>query len=132
MSIILMLGMRIMMRYWTMIALLAFATACASAADLPTIPEKYKDYHFASETNLAAHVVRAMQSTERALKEQFGEKQTERSGVVYRVERSGKGYTVSCLPYVVTEDGQTGFLGGASYFAVLDEEFKVKSLKPGA
>ena len=45
---------------------------------------------------------------------------------------TGKGYEVSCLPYWIREEGQMGVPGGTSYFAVLDENFKVISIRPGA
>ncbi len=51
---------------------------------------------------------------------------------IYRVTKAGPGYHVSCIPYFLTEDQQMYFAGGSSYFVVLDEEFNIKSIKPGA
>ena len=56
---------------------------------------------------------------------------TNTTAMIYRVTEIDKGYQVSFLPYFVV-NGHMGFLGGSSYFAVLDEKFNVKSIKPGA
>jgi hypothetical protein len=100
-------------------------------ADLPPIPENHKDYHFASETNLSPNVLQAIRSTEAAYRQQFGGGTTNTISMIYRVTETGKGYQVSCLPFFIV-DGKMAFLGGSSYFAVLDEKFNVESIKPGA
>lgn len=99
-----------------------------SATNHPAIPEQYKGYHFLSDTNLPPDIIKAMQVIDTAL--QVRNWKGDSQGVVYRITKMGKGYNFSCLPYWV-RDGRMGFVGGSSYFGVLDEDFKVVEIQPG-
>lgn len=119
------------MQICTAIAPVLCSAGISLAVDPPQIPENYKEYRHASDTNLPPNFVRAIRSTEAAYRHQFGGGQTNALQMIYRVTQSGSGYEVSCLPFDII-DGHMAFVGGSSYFAVLDDRFKVLSIKPGA
>jgi len=96
------------------------------------IPKSMHGFHFISELGLSDTEKKAFTAAEAATIKKH-EKQIEGSGQIYRLHTATEEYWITCFGYTYdTKTKQMIFAPGNFCVVILDKNYKLKRIQPGA